>query len=102
MERANQTLQDRLIKEMRLRDISSMEAAQAFFPSFMLRWNEKFAVDPSDKVPAHRPWTRTNDELDLLLARREDRILSKALTFSYCGTKYCVKTAGPSTAMRGA
>jgi len=28
--------------------------------------------------------------------------LSKALTFSYGGTKYCVKTQGPGTAMRGA
>jgi transposase len=102
VERANQTLQDRLIKEMRLRNISSMEAAQAFLPSFMLKWNEKFAVEPSDKVPAHRPWTKTNAELDLLLARREDRVLSKALTFSYGGTKYCVKTSGPGTAMRGA
>jgi transposase len=102
VERANQTLQDRLIKEMRLRNISSMEAAQAFLPSFMLKWNEKFAVEPSDKIPAHRPWTKTNDELDLLLARREDRVLSKALTFSYGGTKYCVKTTGPGTAMRGA
>jgi transposase len=102
VERANQTLRDRLIKEMRLRNISSMEAAQAFLPSFMLKWNEKFSVDPSDTVPAHRPWTKTNDELDLLLARREDRVLSKALTFSYGGTKYCVKTNGPGTAMRGA
>jgi hypothetical protein len=101
VERANQTLQDRLIKEMRLRNISSMEAAQAFLPSFMLKWNEKFAVAPSDEVPAHRPWTKTEDELDLLLARREDRVLSKALTFSYGGTKYCVKTSGPGTAMRG-
>jgi transposase len=101
VERANQTLQDRLIKEMRLRNISSMEAAQAFLPSFMLKWNEKFAVAPSNEVPAHRPWTKTNDELDLLLARREDRVLSKALTFSYGGTKYCVKTSGPGTAMRG-
>jgi transposase len=102
VERANQTLQDRLIKEMRLWNISSMEAAHAFLPSFVLKWNEKFAVEPSDKVPAHRPWTKTNDELDLLLARREDRVLSKALTFSYGGTKYCVKTNGPGTAMRGA
>ena len=102
VERANQTLQDRLIKEMRLRNISSMEAAQAFLPSFMLKWNERFAVEPSDAIPAHRPWTKTNDELDLLLARREDRVLSKALTFSYAGTKYCVKTSGPGTAMRGA
>ncbi len=31
VERANQTLQDRLVKEMRLRDISSIEAAEASF-----------------------------------------------------------------------
>ena len=102
VERANQTLQDRLIKEMRLRNISSMEVAQAFLPSFIQMWNAKFAVEPRDKVPAHRPWTKAEDELDLLLARREERVLSKALTFSYGGTKYCVKTIGPGTAMRGA
>ena len=102
VERANQTLQDRLIKEMRLRNIRSMAAARVFLPSFILNWNEKFAVEPSDKVPAHRPWTKTEDELDLLFARQEERVLSKALTFSYDGTKYCVKTSGPGTAMRGA
>jgi transposase len=102
VERANQTLQDRLIKEMRLRNIDSMEAAQAFLPAFMLTWNQRFAVEPRDDNPAHRPWTRTEDELDLALARREERTLSKALTFSYGGTKYCVKTSGPGTAMRGA
>src|SRR5450755_4522267 len=102
VERANQTLQDRLIKEMRLRNIASMEAAQAFLPTFMLTWNEKFAVKPSDTVAAHRPWLKTEDELNLLLSRQEERVLSKALTFSYGGTKYCVKTSGPGTAMRGA
>jgi transposase len=102
VERANQTLQDRLIKEMRLRNISSMQAAQAFLPSFMVTWNARFAVPPSDPVAAHRPWTQTEDALDLLLARREERVLSKALTFSYGGTKYCVNTGGAGTALRGA
>lgn len=102
VERANQTLQDRLIKEMRLRNISSITTAQAFLPLFILTWNEKFAVEASDKIPAHRPWTKTGDDLDLALARQEERVLSKALTFSYGGTKYCVKTQGPGTAMRGA
>ena len=44
-------------------------------------------MEPRDENPAHRPWMRTEDELDLALARREERILSKALTFSYGGTK---------------
>jgi len=102
VERANQTLQDRLIKEMRLCNINSIEAAQAFLPGFILQYNEKFGVPPRDATPAHRPWTKTEDELDETLARREERVLTKALTFSSGGKKYCVKTAGPGTAMRGA
>ena len=41
------------------------------------------------------------DELDEALARREERVLTKALTFSSGGKKYCVKTTGPGTALRG-
>jgi transposase len=102
VERANQTLQDRLIKEMRLRQIGSMDAAQAFLPTFISWWNETLAVTPRDAAPAHRPWTKGPDALELALARQEERVLSKALTFSYRGTKYCVKTPGPGTALRGA
>ena len=101
VERANQTLQDRLIKEMRLSNINSIEQAQAFLPRFMVSYNEKFAVPPHDQTPAHRPWTKPADDLDLALASQDERVLSKSLTFSYGGTKYCVKTQGPGTSMRG-
>jgi transposase len=101
VERANQTLQDRLIKEMRLSNINSIEQAQAFLPRFMVSYNEKFAVPPHDETPAHRPWTKPADDLDLALASQDERVLSKSLTFSYGGTKYCVKTQGPGTSMRG-
>jgi transposase len=102
VERANQTLQDRLVKEMRLRNICSIAESRAYLPDFMLEWNKKFAVPPRDETSAHRPWTKTAEELDLVLACQEERVLTKALTFSYGGTKYCVKTWGPGTAMRGA
>jgi len=101
VERANQTLQDRLIKEMRLSNINSMEQAKDFLPGFMARYNAKFAVPPADKTPAHRPWTKTADDLDLALASQEERLLSNSLTFRYDGTKYCVKAKGPGTSMRG-
>jgi transposase len=101
VERANQTLQDRLVKELRLRNICTMEAGQAYLPEFMRAWNKRFAVEPRDPGSAHRPWTATEAELDIALARREERTLSKALTFSFEGTKYCVHTRGPGTAMRG-
>lgn len=102
VERSNQTFQDRLIKEMRLAGINSMEAANAFLPSYILKWNERFAVPPRDATSACRPWTKTAGELDDDLARREERTLTKALTFSTGGTKYCVKTRGPGTSLRGA
>ena len=88
VERANQTLQDRLIKEMRLSNISSIEAARAFLPGLNIKYNEKFGVPPNTRPP-HRPWTKTADELDEALARREERVLTKALTFSSGGKKYC-------------
>ena len=102
VERANQTLQDRLVKEMRLRGITTMAEAQAYLPTFMAAWDQRFAVDPRDGSSAHRPWTGSAGDLDTVLARREDRVLSKALTFRTGGSMYCVKTMGPGTALRGA
>jgi transposase len=102
VERANQTLQDRLVKAMRLRGIATMAEAEAYLPAFMEAWNGRFAVDPRDGSSAHRPWTGTADDLEAVLARREDRVLSKALTFRSDGTMYCVKTPGYGTALRGA
>ena len=52
VERANQTLQDRLVKEMRLRGICSMEAANGFAPAFVETHNKRFAVPPRDPASA--------------------------------------------------
>jgi len=101
VERANQTLQDRLIKEMRLRGISDIATAQRFVPEFVALWNARFACSPLDDTCAHRPWTKDNEALDEALARREERVLSKALTFSVRGKVYAVKTNGPGIALRG-
>ena len=102
VERANQTLQDRLVREMRLSGIASIGQAQALVPAFVARWNARFAVPPRAAADAHRAWTGGIEALDEALARREERTLSKALTFSTSGTVYCVRTQGPGTALRGA
>jgi transposase len=101
VERSNQTLQDRLVKEMRLHGITGIEAANAFVATFITLWNKKFAVPARDQADAHRPWKEPEEALDEIMARREERTLSKALTFSHDGTSYAVKTDGPGTAMRG-
>ncbi len=102
VERANQTLQDRLIKEMRLRGVSDIAAAQAFAGEFIDLWNARFAKPPRDPACAHQPWTQGAEALDEALARREERVLSKALTFSAGGKVYCVNANGPGMALRGA
>ncbi|HZZ63122.1 MAG TPA: hypothetical protein VFE63_18470 [Roseiarcus sp.] len=102
VERANQTLQDRLIKEMRLAGVSSIDEAQAFADGFLERWNKRFAVAPRQAEDAHRPWSGSKADLAEALARREERTLSKALTFSAGATRYAIKTQGAGTALRGA
>ena len=51
VERVNRTLQDRLVKDLRLAGISSIEAGNAFLPGFMARFNTRFAVAPARMIP---------------------------------------------------
>ena len=53
VERANRTLQDLLVKELRLAEISSVEAGNAFLPAFMERFNGRFAVVPAKPDNLH-------------------------------------------------
>jgi transposase len=102
VERANQTLQDRLIKEMRLAGIADMAAAQAFLPGFMVRHNRRFAVEPKSAEDAHKPWTEGIAAFDAALAEHQPRTLSKALTFSAGGAVHCIRTRDAGIALRGA
>jgi predicted nucleotidyltransferase len=54
VERANKTLQDRLVKELRLQGISDIDAANDFLPGFMTQYNTRFAVPPQNPLDAHR------------------------------------------------
>jgi transposase len=102
VERANKTLQDRLIKEMRLAGIADMAAAQAFLEGFMKRHNAQFAVAPRQAEDAHTPWRDGVAALDAALAIHEERTLTKALTFSAGGAIHCIRTNDAGMALRGA
>ena len=56
VERLWGTLQDRLVTELRLAGITTIEAANAFLPDFLERHNARFAVPAADAEPAWRPW----------------------------------------------
>ncbi|GGD17059.1 hypothetical protein GCM10011513_13110 [Franconibacter daqui] len=55
MERAHLTLQDRLVKELRLRGISSVDAANDYADEFMADYNQRFAKAPRHDFDVHRP-----------------------------------------------
>ena len=79
VERAYQTLQRRLVRELRLRSISDIAAANAFLPDFIADYNERFAVAPRCDEDAFR--SLAGFELDRILTARVQRTLSKDLTF---------------------
>jgi transposase len=101
IERANQTLQDRLVKELRLRGISDMQAGNAFLPEFRDDFNNRFAVVPRSNHDAHRPLL-PSENLDLILCHQETRTLTKNLTVHYHNVIYQIQTQRPTYAMRKA
>lgn len=82
VERANGVLQDRLVKELRERNISSIEAGNSFLEEFRLKYNTKFAVEPAKSDSAHRKLL-PNQNIEHLCMMEEERILSKDLSFQY-------------------
>jgi transposase len=101
VERANQTLQDRLVKEMRLRGISSMAAGNAYLPEFIADFNRRFAAQPRSSVDAHRALT-TQDDLSTILTWQETRTISKNLTLQFEKVVYQIQTDRPAYTLRNA
>lgn len=82
VERAHKTLQDRLVKELRLQGISTIDAANAFMPAFIADHNRRFGKLPRDRHDAHRP-LRDDEALDTIFAWRETRKVTQNLTLHY-------------------
>ncbi len=102
VERANQTLQDRLVKEMRLRGIGDIEAANAYLPEFMADFNRRFAVAPRNPADAHRPVLHDARELELILCEHQARKLTKNLEIRFESRTYQVTGHGKGYRLRGA
>lgn len=84
IERANGTFQDRLVAELRLADISTLEEANRFLQEFLPRYNEHFAVPPAQSEPAYRP-VSPGLEIDGVLCFKERRKVAKDNTVQYHG-----------------
>lgn len=82
VERLNRTLQDRLVKHLRMEGIDDIKAANAWSHNFVQRFNASFSCIPRSPLDAHVP-TGPNDDLPLILALRDTRKLSTKLTVQH-------------------
>jgi len=102
VERLFQTLQNRLVKELRLQGIATLEQANAFLETYRESFNRRFAKPPAQAQDAHRPLAHSDRELSRVLSKHHRRTLSKNLVCQFRNVLYMVQTRTPSYAMRGA
>jgi len=85
VERLFRTLQDRLVKELRLAGISSIAEGNRFLKEvFLPRFNVRFSVAPASEANLHRPLSaKEAGRLDAIFARQEERTVRNDFTVSY-------------------
>ena len=82
LERVHKTLQDRLVKELRLAGAATLAEGNALLPAFIAGYNGRFDKPPANNKDLPRP-LRAGDDLDDAFAWKEERTLSRALTLQY-------------------
>lgn len=88
VERANQTLQDRLVKEMRLAGINDRDSANVWLPGYIEKYSWRFAVEPKDASDAHLSCPGTAETLLRTLSvqttQRYQRTCPASMKISCC------------------
>lgn len=99
VERLFKTLQDRLVKELRLEGIATIEAANRFLADvFLPKFNARFAVAPASPANLHRALTaKERMRLDAIFARQETRVVRNDWTVSYQTQWYQLTRQQPVT-----
>jgi DNA-binding Lrp family transcriptional regulator len=101
IERFFETAQDRLVKELRLEGIDSLEAANRYLQDvFLPDWNQRFTVPPANATDAHRPLTKLHD-LAASLSHVEMRTVASDYTFSLQAKRYQIARAAVCAGMKG-
>jgi hypothetical protein len=74
IERLWGTFQDRLVSELRLAQVSTLEEANRFLEGFLDRYNGRFAVPPEEAGPAYR--TAQEPHMEALLCFKYERVVA--------------------------
>jgi hypothetical protein len=91
VERLFKTVQDRLVKELRLAGIATIEAANRFLEEWLPSYNRRFSVQPAQPADLHRPRPASRD-LDRSLCIKTTRCLRRDWTVAHHGQLYQVRT----------
>lgn len=101
IERANGILQDRLVKELREHNISTLEEANEFLPSYLEKYNQRFSKSPASSFNAHRE-LNSNYTLDRILCEKKSRKISKNLEVHYENEVYQIQAPHRANRLRRA
>jgi hypothetical protein len=99
VERTHLTLQDRLVKELRLAQIDSMVEANAFASTFVIDYNHRFGKPPRSSHDAHRP-LQDNEDLEDIFCWQEERTVMNNLTLRYDRVQYLIEPTTENLALR--
>jgi hypothetical protein len=91
VERRFNTFQDRVIKEMRRADVSTLDAANQFLTDYLPIYNQRFAVQPAQAGDLHRP-RPTQRELNRILCLKTTQCLRRDWTVAHHGQLYQVRS----------
>lgn len=92
VERLFKTLQDRLVKEMRLVGIKSVGEANEFLKTYLPKYNRKFRKKAASEADLHRPAPHSR-ELDRILCIKEERTVKNDFTVAYNCKRYQIEEA---------
>jgi len=100
VERSFRTAQDRLVKQLRLAKVSTLEEANAFLEKeYWPEWNQCFASPVQDFPNQHRALTESLD-LAAILCHAEERVIANDYTFSFAGQRYQIQREQAQARMR--
>ena len=98
VERMFDTLQDRLVKEMRLAGISTIEQANEFIKKYIPKFNSKFAVVPSRKADLHKKINKTlKSNLPKIFSVQNQRIIHNDYTVMFKNQYFQLDQIQPTT-----
>jgi len=100
VERAHGTLQDRLVKELRLEGISTIAQANAWIDTFVEGYNLRFSKNPRLPHDVHRP-LQPHEDLAEIFTWQEPRTLSRSLSLQYDKVLYLIEPSKENQPLAG-